>query len=213
MLYLLNVVTIQLIYTLNLTNFTFMKFTVDMLNELYKSNEYIPYSEYLKTDEWKSKRLEILDRDNFRCINCGGYETEFLKKKNSINEFSLIWSQIKFIFWTDINGKGRTSKLITPKGEPDKSYNLQVHHKKYIINKLPWDYLNNDLETLCNYCHTEVHRNETIPIYSEDGLSIVQYKNCDRCGGTGYFPEYKHIQNGVCFKCNGARFSVLLLNK
>ena len=34
---------------------------------------------------------------------------------------------------------------------------LTVHHKKYIQNKLIWDYDNNDLITLCDNCHTEIH--------------------------------------------------------
>ena len=25
---------------------------------------------------------------------------------------------------------------------------------------------------------------------------------CPRCGGTGYLPQYRHIENGICFKCN-----------
>ena len=26
---------------------------------------------------------------------------------------------------------------------------------------------------------------------------------CDRCGGTGYLPQFRHVAGGVCFKCNG----------
>ena len=26
---------------------------------------------------------------------------------------------------------------------------------------------------------------------------------CDRCNGVGRIPEYKHIENGICFKCRG----------
>lgn len=28
---------------------------------------------------------------------------------------------------------------------------------------------------------------------------------CPRCGGTGYLPQYRHIENEICFKCRGAR--------
>jgi hypothetical protein len=31
---------------------------------------------------------------------------------------------------------------------------------------------------------------------------------CPKCGGTGVLPCYRHIQNGVCFKCEGARYFV-----
>ena len=26
---------------------------------------------------------------------------------------------------------------------------------------------------------------------------------CDRCSGSGSLPQFKHIENGVCFKCRG----------
>lgn len=28
---------------------------------------------------------------------------------------------------------------------------------------------------------------------------------CPRCGGTGYLPQYRHVENGICFKCRGAK--------
>jgi hypothetical protein len=27
---------------------------------------------------------------------------------------------------------------------------------------------------------------------------------CMRCGGTGYLPEYNHVEGGVCFSCGGS---------
>ena len=35
----------------------------------------------------------------------------------------------------------------------DERENLQVHHKKYFKNKDPWEYEEDQLETLCNTCH------------------------------------------------------------
>jgi len=26
-------------------------------------------------------------------------------------------------------------------------------------------------------------------------------EGCLRCGGKGFIPEYKHIDNGICFRC------------
>ena len=28
-------------------------------------------------------------------------------------------------------------------------------------------------------------------------------KPCPRCGGTGYLPHFRHVQNGICFLCGG----------
>ena len=62
------------------------------------------YSEKLKSPKWQKKRLEILQRDNFKCVLCGDTETE-----------------------------------------------LHVNHKKYTGE--PHEAPNEDLETLCKYCH------------------------------------------------------------
>ncbi len=36
---------------------------------------------------------------------------------------------------------------------------LQVHHKVYINGRLPWEYSNSQLVTLCDTCHSELHTN------------------------------------------------------
>lgn len=28
-------------------------------------------------------------------------------------------------------------------------------------------------------------------------------ESCDRCGGRGDLPQFRHVQNGICFKCDG----------
>lgn len=41
------------------------------------------------------------------------------------------------------------------RGEPD--VYLQVHNKRYIPNKLPWEYAYTDCATLCKGCHAAEH--------------------------------------------------------
>lgn len=71
--------------------------------------------------KWKSRRKEILVRDNHRCIHC------------------------------------RSSR------------NLQVHHRQYHFVashkqfKLPWDYPDNLLITLCERCHSRGHNKYKVP--------------------------------------------------
>jgi hypothetical protein len=31
----------------------------------------------------------------------------------------------------------------------------------------------------------------------------VEFEPCDRCSGRGDIPEYSHVQDGICFKCQG----------
>lgn len=181
------------------------------LIELYKDDEYIPYAQYLRTNFWKTKRLEVLDRDKFKCQTCGGYDTT--TRKSKAGEVSLEWSDVEIILWTDMNGNEHMSFPTRPSGKPDKSYNLQVHHKKYIINKLPWGYENKDLITLCNYCHSDEHKRNNTPIYDENGTLIIEHPDCSKCAGRGYIPEYNHVQGGICFKCGGTGFNLLFINK
>lgn len=39
---------------------------------------------------------------------------------------------------------------------------LQVHHKYYILGRLPWQYPKSALTTLCYSCHRKVHKNRKI---------------------------------------------------
>lgn len=32
---------------------------------------------------------------------------------------------------------------------------------------------------------------------------MFQTQSCKRCKGSGFIPEYKHIENGICFSCRG----------
>lgn len=180
----------------------------DLLKE-YENESYIPYAQYLKTEYWKSKRIEILSRDHFRCRQCDGYETKTNKKTQTIK-----WIDTEVIIWSDYNsGEERFSELIKPESEPDKAYNLQIHHLKYIKNRFPWEYDNDDLMTLCNYCHFETHENTDIPVFDEKGNQIMGYEKCDRCLGTGVLDIYQHVQGGVCFKCNGNRYNTILIDR
>ena len=77
------------------------------LIELYKDEDYIPYAQYLRTNRWKTKRFEILDRDKFLCQKCGAYDT--VTRQNKSGDIFLEWSDIEMIIWTDTNGKEMVS--------------------------------------------------------------------------------------------------------
>ena len=64
---------------------------------------------------------------------------------------------------------------------------LQVHHKKYIQGKKPWEYNQQDLITLCKGCHAREHNilSDAIP------QSGWKYEGVDDLGGV----------NGVCELC------------
>ncbi len=81
---------------------------------------------------------------------------------------------------------------------------LHVHHKYYVKGKLPWEYPNEALVTLCETCHFDFHKNNEVKIYLNEKLE--KYNSvpaCDRCSGVGYLPQYEYHLNGICFKCEG----------
>lgn len=92
---------------------------------------------------------------------------------------------------------------------------LNVHHKRYIIQHKAWEYNDQDLITLCNECHIKIHKAIGVKVYSDEHryMQEIPLTPCLRCDGTGYFPEYKHIEHGVCFRCRGARFEELIKNQ
>lgn len=89
---------------------------------------------------------------------------------------------------------------------------LQVHHLHYIYGLDPWEYKDSELVTLCERCHNHVHSHHEVPVYRLDGENLVKvhFTPCSRCGGAGWFPEYKHVQGGVCFRCHGAKYDELI---
>lgn len=91
---------------------------------------------------------------------------------------------------------------------------LHVHHKHYINGLDPWEYKDSELVTLCEDCHSKVHFEQKVPFYIFDGNKFVEacYISCSRCGGAGYLYQYRHVQNGICFRCHGQRYDKYIIS-
>ena len=62
------------------------------------------------------------------------------------------------------------------KAERDWGYTLEVHHKKYISGREPWEYPSDYLITLCSRCHRSIHGKEYEPhIKYTDKTHIKKY--------------------------------------
>jgi 5-methylcytosine-specific restriction endonuclease McrA len=87
---------------------------------------------------------------------------------------------------------------------------LQVHHKYYVRGRLPWNYLDDALITLCSDCHRKRHRSGVIFVYDEIDGKLVRTKMrpCIRCLGAGIFPQWWYYEDGICFRCRGAKFEI-----
>lgn len=90
--------------------------------------------------------------------------------------------------------------------------NLHVHHTYYQYKLDPWQYPTDSLQTLCWSCHEKLHKNEKVPVYDHNGSSINDtfLTACARCHSAGWFPEYKKVEYGVCFRCRGAKYEELI---
>lgn len=87
---------------------------------------------------------------------------------------------------------------------------LHVHHNYYQKNLYPWEYPDEALVTLCWVCHEKFHKEQKVDVYDEWGEKIDHFTNCFRCYGAGYFPKYAHVEEGICFRCRGARYEELI---
>ncbi len=97
----------------------------------------------------------------------------------------------------------------------DHRISLNVHHKYYLYSSKAWEYPDSALITLCEHCHLLVHKETSIKVYTYDAnhqMIEMNYTPCLRCHGAGYFPQWNHVEHGVCFRCRGARYEELISN-
>lgn len=152
----------------------------------------VPYELLLSTNEWQNKRDEILERDNYACTKCGkSWTCSFFHN-----------GQLLHMHLSNIVLGGFTFD--------SKPYILHIHHKYYVIGRLPWEYKNDELQTLCNWCHEELHTTQGIVVLDGSLGPVTRLTPCTRCGGKGWFPEFTHIEEGICFRCFGEKYEELI---
>lgn len=175
-------------------------------------NQHIPYQTLLGTQEWKAKRDAIVKRDGEKCTKCGCKPTVNVWHDGKMYYLLYVPSDPKDLI--EIGGiKYRGDAFGDDIHQLYAAVVLHVHHLYYINSCCPWEYDNDALVTLCNDCHLEIHKKETIPVYRiESGSRIeIPVETCSRCHGAGYFPQYKNVENGVCFQCKGRRYTNMTL--
>lgn len=166
------------------------KTTYEELKSEYGDN-CIPYHILLTSTEWKVKRRHIIERDLCACRICGEdgimSQPSIVLPKGSIAEHSLLSMSINIT-------------------------SLHVHHKYYVEGRLPWEYDDDILITYCFECHRKWHEENDVKSFALIDGKLVErkYTVCGRCNGAGWFPEYSHRDNGICYECNGKRYKELI---
>jgi 5-methylcytosine-specific restriction endonuclease McrA len=151
--------------------------------------------------------VQFLDEDDNK-QRIEFFTTEYVKNTTRVKTHNLFYKKLTT---TDLNNDSSKFEIICI-NNPEKSNDvffckdLHVHHKYYQKGRNPWEYPNEALTTLCWHCHEELHENTEVDIYDESGKFIEKRSPCYKCHGAGSFSEYSHVQNGICFVCNGARF-------
>jgi len=91
---------------------------------------------------------------------------------------------------------------------------LHVHHLYYVLSRPPWEYPEEGLKTLCDECHWALHQRVKIKVLSdENDAEFKELTPCLRCSGAGVFPQFGHVQKGICFRCHGAKYEELMDSK
>jgi hypothetical protein len=197
----------------------------------------IPYHELLSSKEWWDKRTQVVDRDRRTCRKCNQIRIDDWRPR-AFGPYTVMWpvqfkvTEVmvkKYIPTIDaevempefVCDEEYVHKLIPrqiklPTGELKTVYDedasealfLHVHHTYYDLAKLPWEYPDESLITVCSSCHKKIHETEKIPVYkNEQELNLTK---CKRCNGQGILKEYWYWQNGVCFDCGGQKYTELI---
>jgi len=184
--------------------------------ELKKENlqDFISYSEKLKTIEWAKRREEILLRDSFTCQKC---EIRYSKIIDGVAYINYTEEEAQEHIENFKKGMEKAQEMFGlnfPFSIPNKVLHqdfqpkyLHVHHKYYIRNTHPWNYPDEALISVCGTCHQEIHNTEDIPVYRNESKDLkLTLTTCTRCKGSGHLEEYNYYMNGICFKCSGNEF-------
>ena len=180
--------------------------------------DHITYLEKLNTIEWKQKREIILERDGRCCTNCKVESSTFINGSawrdmtaEEKADYDLqFYSELEKYF--DLYNIPKKLRMRVKPAEPMKEVAdpifLHVHHLYYINNKLPWEYDNKALITLCHNCHQLVHDVTDIPVYQTEKKDVeLQLTKCNRCSGSGYLPKFHYYHDGICFGCDGNKYN------
>lgn len=104
-------------------------------------------------------------------------------------------------------------------GRKDPDVILQVHHKKYIPGRKPWEYPQEDLITLCKGCHAREHNllKDAIPQYGwkyegMDDLEDIE-ETCQLCGTEIRYVHYLSHSDFGCIVVGSVCADKLLNNE
>lgn len=114
-----------------------------------------------------------------------------------------------FILWyvTSSEGKVLDAGAVQRKDRPDPKQTARSlaaarrgHYAHRLRISISYDPEDVDLQQSLRWL--QAHGQEENFETWEQGWQLRE-NECSKCGGEGYIPQFSHIQNGVCFQCEG----------
>ncbi len=156
----------------------------------------INFKTLLFFDEWEFKSDEILKKNKYCCPKCKAiWNPNRIRQKC---ENGVCFSKIKDKWLNESEYKEWKNEM---KNFP--TVDVKVYPIYFQMNKLPWDYPDNALETMCDKCHFEKIKQNKIEIRDENMNLVKKINICYKCNGTGFIEKYDYINSGKCFDCKG----------
>ena len=172
--------------------------------DLNQDNDYLLLDKNMQiTDKLIGRKRVIDSKTSICCFNIKNEQKDSYGLLNVTNNAMHVWFnnvEIDDDFVED-------SVYFYTNLRKDREYNmpiLDVHHKSYIYGHKAWEYSDDNLLTLCRVCHKKEHAEHEMMLYDENNRLLHKLDTCDRCGGTGYLPQYSYHESGLCFKCGGS---------
>ncbi len=183
----------------------------DVESKIVTPNRDEIYIIYYKV-EWR-KLSETSSVEDFYVIGIRNIEVyEYLKQpiKDDFLSFLLGHDHYKLRGYISENTYASIYSKEYPKFKWNQVNGLHVHHSYYQSGRDPWEYPNDALTTFCWVCHEKFHKENKVPYLDKNGFKIGEVTPCYRCSGAGEFPEYYHVEHGICFRCRGAKYEELI---
>ncbi|RYE57117.1 MAG: hypothetical protein EOP48_06525 [Sphingobacteriales bacterium] len=184
----------------------------EIQNKLADLSRNEQYKLLLLTSEWRAFRERIIKRDLNKCVECGKENDQYpiydIPQEEWISLCQKAIAERKMEWYLDFEDEDiplKQKQYVPPKYKIENLVILEVHHKYYVYNKLPWEYRLDALVSLCQDCHRQIHQTQIIYTYSDSSFTLRKKTTpCVKCNGTGHLPEYHYFLNGICFECGGA---------
>lgn len=143
-----------------------------------------------------------------RCPSCGAKRAVFGRQLQPRRRL-LIFKE-KYVFVTnatmeELAAKEQGREYVTGRAGGVRAIRSRlVYHSRYECAFAHKDYEVDGILVAYNSGVVKALWHNALNMY--ESCAGVEFRPCDRCGGRGDIPRFRHVQGGTCFKCRGAGY-------